>query len=226
MHVLGLILILLICVSFVAAAASIPFSVKYEKGWQRLLGVVASCFLAIGAVGFLGPGIAACGGLNWLPNSVEWPVGYAEGVITTPEGLHVVPQEFYDRVQIYDANWSFVIGWHVEFGKGKPTLVASTNKYIEVITTHEDWHYVFDMEGHLISKDSYSYLPESYYPLSGKSEKLFVPTSLWLLSFSQPMFAWVAAAIGGAILLVLEMLKPEYSKEEEKTTNSLSSTPS
>ena len=29
--------------------------------------------------------------MNWLPTSFEWPVGYTGGVVSTAEGLHVVP---------------------------------------------------------------------------------------------------------------------------------------
>ena len=124
----------------------------------------------------------------------------------------------------YWCSWSFVTGWHIDANGGIFKLLTPTDSRIDVVTARGDWHYVFDTEGRLISKQSY--LPKSYGSFPDKGEATFVPTPPWLLGFSQPIFSWIAAAIGGAILLLLEMLKLEYSKEKEKTTNSLSSTPS
>src|SRR5262249_50277691 len=107
MHVLPILLVVLIGGTFIISAALIPFSSERGRGWRRWLTTTASCLLVVGAAGFFGSALSAAGGLNWLPSSFEWPVGYASGVVSTPEGLHVVPHTPSGRVQVYDANWSF-----------------------------------------------------------------------------------------------------------------------
>src|SRR5436853_384195 len=82
------------------------------RGWRRWLTITASCLMVVGAAGFFGTALSAAGGLNWLPSSFEWPVGYTGGVVSTSQGLHVVPHTPSGRVQEYDANWSFLTGWH------------------------------------------------------------------------------------------------------------------
>ena len=74
--------------------------------------------LLIGVTGFLGAGFSSAGGLNWLPSSFEWPVGSVDGVVTTKDGLHVVPHTPSGRIQIYDSGWHFTRGWRVDAGGG------------------------------------------------------------------------------------------------------------
>jgi hypothetical protein len=200
MDLLGIILVLLIGGAFIVGAALIPFSSEYGRGWRRGLTIPASCLMVIGAAGFFGAVFSAVGGLNWLPNSFEWPVGCASGVITTAEGLHVVPHTPSGRIQVYNANWSFRTGWHVDAGAGAFRLLPSPNGRIEVITSRGRLHYVFDMDGRLISENTFQ--PESYGSLP-EGESVIVPTAPWLWAFSSPGISWAVAVTGMVILGVM-----------------------
>src|SRR5215831_20079947 len=111
MHVFSILLVVLIGGTVIVFAVLIPYSRDRGTGWRRWLTALASCLVVVGAAGFFGSGLSAVGGLNWLPNSFEWPVGYSGGILTTAEGLHVVPHTPSGRIQVYDADWTFRTGW-------------------------------------------------------------------------------------------------------------------
>lgn len=200
--VLSILLVVLLGGTFIVGAAILPFSSERGKGWRRWLTIAASCFLVVGAAGFFGSALSAVGGLNWLPTSFEWPVGYAGGVVSTAEGWHVVPHTPSGRVQVYDANWSFVTGWHVDAGAGTFKLVVPAEGRIEVITARGEWHYVFDLDGRLIAKDTYQ--PKSYSDFPENGESVVVPTAPWLWVFSNPGISWAVAATGMLMLAFLQ----------------------
>ncbi len=202
MHVFSILLVVLIGGTFIVVAALIPFSSERGRGWRRWLIITASCLLVVGAGGFFGSALSAVGGLNWLPNSFEWPVGYTGGVVSTPERLHVVPHTPSGRIQVYDANWSFVTGWHVDAGGGTFKVLAPAEGHVDVITARGQWHYVFDMEGRLISKDSYQ--PDSYASFPEEGESVVVPTAPWLWIFSSPGISWAVAMTGMVMLVIMQ----------------------
>ena len=70
-----------------------------------------------------------------------------------------------------------------------------------MITARGNWHYVFDMEGRLISKNSY--LPKSYDSFPEKGESVVVPTAPWLWIFSNPFISWAVGAMGMVLLIVM-----------------------
>jgi len=202
MQVLSVLLVVLIGGTFIILAASISFSSERGRGWRGWLTTAASCFLVVGAAGFFGSALSAVGGLNWLPNSFEWPVGYTGGIVSTAEGLHVVPHTPSGRIQVYDANWSFLTDWHVDAEGGTFKLLAPAGGRIDAITARGQWHYVFDMDGRLISKNSYQ--PKSYSSFPDEGESLVVPTSPWLWAFSSPGISWAVGATGMVILAVVQ----------------------
>jgi hypothetical protein len=202
MHALFILLVVLIGGIFIVGAALIPFSSERGRGWRRWLILAASCFMVVGAAGFFGSALSAAGGLNWLPNSFEWPVGYAGGVISTADGLHVVPHTPSGRIQVYDADWSFLRGWHVDAGAGTFRLVDPGEGRIEVITARGQRQYVFDVDGRLISQSTYR--PKSYASFPAEGESLVVPTPPWLWTFSHPGISWAVIAIGMGILVIIE----------------------
>jgi hypothetical protein len=202
MHVLSILLVVLIGGTFIVGAACIPFSSERGRGWRRWLTITASCLMVVGEVGFFGSVLSAAGGLNWLPSSFEWPVGYTGGVVSTADGLHVAPHTPSGRIQVYDANWSFVTGWHVDAGGGTFKLLAPAGGRIEVITARGRWHYVFALDGTLISKNSYE--PKSYDSFPREGESVVVPTAPWLWTFSHPGISWVVLAIGMVMLIIIQ----------------------
>jgi YD repeat-containing protein len=199
MQFLSILLVVLIGGTFIVSAALIPFSSERGRGWRRCLTTTASCLLVVGAAGFFGSSLSAAGGLNWLPSSFEWPVGYASGVVSTPKGVHVVPHTSSGRIQVYGANWSFRTGWQVDAGGGTFKVLRPAGGLIDVITARGQWHYVFDTDGRLVSKQTYQ--PKSYGSFPDEGESVVVPTPPWLWVFSSPGFSWAVLVTGMVILL-------------------------
>ncbi len=172
--------------------------------------------MAIGGIGFFGSGVSALGGLNWLGPSFEWPVGYTTEAVTTKNALHIVPHTASGRVQIYDANWKFIRGWHVDASGGTFKLMSLSTNTVDVITARGQWHYVFDLNGGLVSKKSYA--PDSYSNFPDGGEFYIVPTPPWLWVFSNPFFSW-GTAILGMILLIIEQKMKKRRRTPRKTTS-------
>ena len=202
MHILPIMGVLLIGGTWVVFAAAFPFSSKRRTKQKRLLSFVASALLLVGGIGFFGSALSAVGGLNWLPNSFEWPVTHATGVVSTRNGLHVVPHIPSGRVQVYDPDWTFISGWHVDALGGTFKIVAAEDNRIELVTARGNWHYVFSGTGKLLSKHKYTPVTYSSFPDTGTS--CFVPTPPWLCVFYHPYVSLGVAAIGMGTLTVAD----------------------
>jgi hypothetical protein len=198
MSVVFIILMLMMGGTFIFIAAIAPFFSKPQKGWKRLLRFVGSFFIVVGAIGFFGSAISSVGGLNWLPNSFEWPIVLADGVIETGNGLYVVPHTPSGRVQLYDSEWKFIRGWHVTAYGGIFKLIPSGENRFEVITSRKHMRYVFDTDGNKLSEASYP--PADYDSFPSEGECFFVPTKPWLVVFCPP-FVSGAAFLAGMIIL-------------------------
>jgi|SRR5579872_5518960 len=202
MQVVPIIIVLLLGGTVVVCCARAPFSSPRHTGSKRLVLFVASGLLVIGSVGFFGSGVSAFGGLNWLPDSFEWPAGYVTGVITTGNGLFVVPHTPSGRVQVYDSDWKFIRGWHVDAGGGTFKLKPSGADQIEVFTPRGQSHYVFNDHGKLIFTGKYS--PESYSAVQGEGRAVVVPTRPWLWVFAHPGISWIVLIVGGVIMIFVD----------------------
>ena len=202
MHPLSIILVLLVGVPLLVICVPAMLSdARRERGVRRVLMTLAAAFVAIGVVGFFGSALSAVGGLNWLKPSFEWPVGYVSGVVTTPAGIHIVPHTPSGRVQLYDSEWRFIKGWHVDAGGGTFKVLPVNEETVEVVTARGQQQYAFDLGGRLLSSGSYS--PSSYSDFADGPEAWFVPTAPWLLVFSHPWISWATAASGIVLLILL-----------------------
>ncbi len=200
MHLLWIILVLLIGGMFIICAASASFSSSKIPRWKRIATFAGSGLLVIGGCGFFGSALSAVGGLNWLPDSFEWPVGYAQGVVTTSDNYNIVPHTPSGRIQVYDPHWNFVTGWHVGAGGEVFKLDVAEDDNIHVITGRTDLHYVFEKDGTLISKDTCEPAAYDLFPDNGKS--IVVATAPWLWPFSNPIISWAVGAIGAGLLFL------------------------
>ena len=164
-----------------------------------MAGFAGRGMLVIGVCGFFGSGLSAMGGLNWLPSSFEWPVGYARGVVTTSDNQNIVPHTESGRIQVYDPHWNFVTGWPIDALAGIFKLEVADDDRIHVITARGRWHYVFEIDGTLASKETYAPATYDSFPDNGKS--IVVATAPWLWPFSNPLISWFVGAIGMGILV-------------------------
>jgi hypothetical protein len=134
----------------------------------------------VGCVGFFAIGGAAAGILK-ISNSFEWPVGLVTGVATTPNGNRVVPLGSLGRLQLYDAKWKFLRGWHIVALTGDFKVECPPTGTIKVYTAKGQHLYTFTEQGELVGSTMYDGDFES---VPASDSYVAVPTSLvgWLFS--------------------------------------------
>jgi len=201
MNTISLVLIILMALGFVFAFGVAPW--RARRPWRkRILPIIASLLVVTGAVCFFAPAISALGGFDWLPSSVEWPVGNAKGVVQTSSGLYVVPHVPSNRIQIYDASWNYVRGWRTDAAGGNFVLRMTDEDRIEVFTARGPMHHVYDLNGNLLATRAAEESPKG----SGASAR--VPTAWWLMPLVHPIAAWSLAAVGLLVLILSDRAQP------------------
>jgi hypothetical protein len=101
-------------------------------------------------------------------------------------------------VQVYDKQWKFIRGWWIDAGGGDFKLRISDTNTIHVITARKSRHYIYDLNGNLLSSSNAAAYGK--YPSDGTS--YIVPTASWLWIFSSPFLSWLTAAAGMGLLFV------------------------
>lgn len=190
-----------------------------DRGAKRTFGVIGGLLALYGILGFMGTG---AGLAAWLPSSVEWPVGWAGRTVTTPAGMHVVAHSSSGRVQVYDAQWRFRRGWHVDNGGGVFTrLAVFPDDTFEIWTARNPARYVFDLDGRRVHRpDTPSAVPvASATTQLGMTLGPWVPTWYVLLPLSHPFIAW-ALILAGLLLLVATDKLPIRPKHRTSATPS------
>lgn len=157
----------------------------------------------VGGGGFAASALSAMGIIP-LPDSFEWPPGYVRGITEAFDGNYVVPLVPAGRLQIYDSQWHFIRGWHIDASGGDFTVACSPNDEILVFTGRGRRRYTFTETGKLISA---TLLPESFvFPEPG--QYIEVPTSRLLWIFSSPFLSWGLVLIGALGLWVANKFSP------------------
>jgi hypothetical protein len=200
---------------WLAGAASTFTLCRKQNGGYKFLAFLGSTCLLIGAGGFFASALSGVGGLNLLPNSFEWPIGYSTGVVRTESGMFVVPHSASNRVQIYDPQWNFVRGWYVDAGGGIIKINTADNDRFEVITARGNHKYVYDTTGKLISSETYN--PELYSSFPDQGSSYLVPTRPWLWVFSHPFVSGGVAFIG---ILILNGLDKDRTRTKGEHSDS------
>jgi hypothetical protein len=166
---------------------------SFNRGGHATWLVAAMGFLIlVGSGGFFGAGLSAMGIVK-LPNSFEWPAGSVCGVRTNARGEHVVPLVPSGRVQLYDPNWRFLRGWHVNANGGEFEVECLENDQIGVYAGRGMRHYVFTENGEVVSSANYSSEPSS---IRNDWTCVVVPTSTIGWVFSSPFISWAVAVVG------------------------------
>ncbi len=187
------IMILLMLLVWIVQATNIAFSQR-NLTWKAILNFVASGCLVIGALGFFGSALSATGGLNWLPQSFEWPIGTASGALTKPDGTVIVPHTPSGRIQVYDKDLSFQRGWFINAEGGTFKLLPSDGNSFYVLTARGNHSYLYDVHGSLLTHENYQ--AGAYSVATDTGECVTVPTPFYLLVFAHPFVSWIVAAIG------------------------------
>jgi hypothetical protein len=205
----SIIFVLFTALMLFLAVRGVALDIKKGGPFKWILGTLG--FLVIvGIVGFFGPWFFGLGILQ-LPNSFQWPVGYAIGVMRTPDGKYVVPLVPSGRVQLYDSQWRFLRGWQIDAHAGDIKVKCPANGTIEVFTARGLHHYSFTQDGNLVSSQI---LPTDteYSSLHTEGTSVVVPTSPLLWVFSSPLLSWGVGALGGIGLTFAKKragMKPE-----------------
>ena len=163
---------------------------RQNFGWAIL---VCGALVVIGAVGFFGQMLLAIDVIK-IPKSVEWPAGYVKGVIATQEGLNVVPLEPSGRVQVYDRDWHFLHGWHIDASGGSFKVLSTRPGIIEVFTGRGRRHFTYSEDGQLLASEA-PYV-ESIAAIDNGGIATTVPTKSFLWPFSSPFLSWALVLIG------------------------------
>lgn len=213
MSTLSILICLFILGVWLFAAAQHLFSARKVSGRDRLISVLASLFLAVGALGFFGSALSSMGGLNWLPHSFEWPVGSVRGVVETRNHVFVVPHTPSGRIQLYDRNWKFIRGWHVDAGGGTFDVFISEPDSINVVTARGRRHYIYSLDGVLLSTERYP--DDLYYSLSRAGTSHLVPTAPWLWTFTSPFYSWLVAMLGMVMLIIKQKTSTRNNRPTE-----------
>lgn len=171
------------------------FLARNAKSWRRWLGLPSCLLVFLGAGGFFGQALSAVGGLDWLPRSFEWPAGRAESALTTSGEIRVVLIKGAGRVQVYDSNWHFLLGWPVR----NPLRLRLINDHAVEVLTKGERGFTYDLTGNLLSQARYR-VPEwiSLQDSLPLDESVWVPTRPELFFLSSPLWSWLLLAAGFA----------------------------
>ncbi len=194
----GLAIPVLLVGGWAALAVMNIFSLRKGPVWKFALSLVAGAIMVVGIAGFCGQGVLSAFG-NWLPDSVEWPVGLGEGIAVATNGDYVVPLVAINRIQLYDAHWHFIRGWYADVGKGLKVYPLPGNRIGAVAQGYE----IFTSHGYLLARGTFPSVAASVavYNKIPNGMSHLVPTPLWLWPLTGPFASWVTA-VAGLLLLI------------------------
>lgn len=170
------------------------------RTWRARLAKAGGAMLVLGFLSFL-----AYAGSRLVPQSIEWPIGLAGDVLTTPSGVRVVAHNASNRVQIYEPDGSFRRALLVDAKGGVMAVSIVEGTHIEVITARGDRRFVFDLDGRQLSNDPAP--PGAFSGPSGLSLGPWVPTWPWLWTLTTPAAGMPSAVLGVALLAITGRVK-------------------
>lgn len=177
---------------------------QYRRGeslnWLVWLG---GFLVLLGALGFFGSALLSLGVVS-LPSSFEWPSGYVQGIVTSSDGLNIVPLEPSGRVQIYNPQWRFMRGWQVNAEGGPFRVVVYQPGTIGVYTRRGKHHFTYSATGELLASTTYT---EPFDSMTNEGHSMVVPTFAILWPFSSPFLSVGLVVIGSLALRLSTKLR-------------------
>ena len=187
--------------------------------WARILVNVTSGVGLIGVVTLIACVLAR----SWWPTSVEWPIGHADGVITTLNGFHVVPVAM--RIQVYDPSWHFVRAWHVD-DENIHLVPARLPDRFEIYrpkgrrTDTSGEHSIWTLNGEIVWTGDYSIRPAEYDAIMKRATSVDRPTPIWWPN-ATPTCIIVAVAVWAICVIVFNVT---YLSQRRKISRVLQQT--
>lgn len=199
----GILFILIVSAVIAAALFRFADAVRTRGQWSAatlVRGITGAALLAYGMLGFLGAFLSATGRLPWNADDTPFPMGYVDGAVIDADGLIYCPSPPWGRIQLYDRDRRFIRGWFVNAFGGTFRIHVDPENHLQVATARGRMLYVFDRQGRLLSRASYE--PRSYSDFDGwRGSAIAIPTPVYLLPLTHPVFAW-ATALAGMLLLI------------------------
>jgi hypothetical protein len=215
---------------------------KPPKFDYKIIGFILTAF---GFMTFIGGALLLFWG-SILPETLEMPLGYAEGVIKAKTGLIYVGLQSYSRVQVYDSSGKFIKGKFIDGGGGLFRIKLDENGLVNVYNNRKQKHFAFDKEARIIVEDQYTGNVDDY--VNDKQANLFIEndSSVYYVSLgliypevihknasgkqhtiiSQPLYIWIfgwplpallIGILGGAIFNREDKKKQNMKKPIEET---------
>jgi hypothetical protein len=188
----------------VVGAAALRLAVAIRTHGQRsagtlICGIAGLVLIAYGMLGFLGAFLSATERLPWRSEDTALPMGRVDGAVIDADGLIYCPSPPWGRIQLYDRDKRFIRGWFVNAFGGVFRIHVNAQNHLEVATARRRMLYVFDREGHLLSRASYE--PRSYADFDHwRGSVISIPTPFYLLPLTHPVIAWLVALAGMLLL--------------------------
>ena len=181
-----------------AMAVMTVFSLRKGPYWKFVLSLIAGTMMIVGIGGFCGQGVLSAFG-NWLPDSLQWPVGLGEGIVVASNGDYVVPLVAINRIQLYDAHWHFIRGWYADVGKGLKVYPLPGDRIGAVAQDYA----VFSINGHLLGKGTFPSVAAGVAAYNSTPDGIsrVVPTPLWLWPLAGPFASWLTGVAGLLLLM-------------------------
>ena len=120
---------------------------------KRLLRITRWILTALAVVFFVIGGIGWFTGFHtppWEDASYEMPLGDLDGIAVDSKGNLYCASQFYSRVQKYDSNGRFLLGWPIDCAGGIFRIRMTRNDELEVVTARKDMYYRFSPQGELL----------------------------------------------------------------------------
>jgi len=123
-----------------------------NKKTRYAIRIVATFFVAIGSIGWFAGALTGLGFDFRNLDSFELPLGCLEGIAVDSEGNIYCGLQFYNRVQVYDAEGKFIYGKFIDSAGGTFRIRINENNQLEVATARNDKLYLFEKDGTLINE--------------------------------------------------------------------------